>query len=320
MRCVWILLAVVATSCGIHKDLASRKAMEQSTCSETVPYSYTTDALPKPLHDQQIDTALTTLFSKNSLQAANSVGLLDNLSEYVKSKHSTTLSPTDQARIQRLELLQKIEHAINFSSLEISAVASEMDCEEERLSQIANFLKRHEDEVETKLTVTAIVVGALGAISSALLINRHEEGVDADYIEVSSGLVEATVGVLILLNKQKVPLHHPRNALRDIWEGRKTSSVFPPSVWYYLNYFDPSIQDSRSPRYRIVEGWMNFGQIESAASDKKHRLINLYFGDGGKYSAEQLYNRANMYDQLESQIKLMKKDLTSLSSELQLIK
>ncbi|HZY80065.1 MAG TPA: hypothetical protein VFE50_11115 [Cyclobacteriaceae bacterium] len=322
MRClrgVWIIVAFMAMSCGVHKELASRKAMEQGNCSETPPYSYSTRDLPVPLHELKPDTALAKLFDRNSLQAANSIGVIDQLADYIKLTRSIGQQASDHARIERLELLQKIEHAINLSSLEISAVASEMDCEEERLSQIANYLKRHEDEVETKLTVTAIVVGAAGAITSALLINRHEEDEKSDYIEITSGLVEASVGMMILLNKQKVLLHHSRNALREIWEGRKTSTVFPRSVWYYLNYFDPSEQ-GQSPRYRIVDGWMNFGQIESATSAKKHRLIDLYFGEGGRYSAEQLYNRASMYDQLESQIKLMKQDLTSLSLALQRIK
>lgn len=48
--------------------------------------------------------------------------------------------------------------------------------------------------------------------------------------------------------------------------------------------------------------------------------MELYFGEGGKYSAEQLSTRADMLDQLESHINLMKQDLRKLSIEIEQIK
>ncbi|MCC5917712.1 MAG: hypothetical protein JJU02_10360 [Cryomorphaceae bacterium] len=43
----------------------------------------------------------------------------------------------------------------------------------------------------------------------------------------------------------------------------------------------------------------------------------LFFGEGGKYTADQLTNRANMHDQIEAQINLMKQDLKLLALELE---
>ncbi|MGK0639506.1 hypothetical protein [Thermaurantimonas aggregans] len=50
---------------------------------------------------------------------------------------------------------------------------------------------------------------------------------------------------------------------------------------------------------------------------KQRKNLCLIFGKGGKYTASQLINRANMYDQPEAYINLMKQDLKVLASELE---
>jgi len=42
----------------------------------------------------------------------------------------------------------------------------------------------------------------------------------------------------------------------------------------------------------------------------------LYFGEGGKYTADELDDRSSMLDQLEAMISLMKKDLQLITKEL----
>ncbi len=61
---------------------------------------------------------------------------------------------------------------------------------------------------------------------------------------------------------------------------------------------------------------MSFEQISTVNKKQKKQYIDIYFGDGGKYSIEQLENRANMYDQLESTIKTIKQDLKNLLFEI----
>lgn len=73
-------------------------------------------------------------------------------------------------------------------------------------------------------------------------------------------------------------------------------------------------------RYQIIERWMSFGQIAVAKRKKKQNLIAIYFSEGGKYTTEQLYTRANMLDQLEANINLMKQDLKGLALEFENLK
>lgn len=137
-----------------------------------------------------------------------------------------------------------------------------------------------------------------------------------EYVGIMTGLTEVIFGSLLLTNERKVHFNHQRNALRDLWEGRIISSIFPPPIWYYLNYYDPNIPEQDSKRNLILEKWMKFGQISESSDKKRNKLIELYFNDGGYYTARQLENRANMHDQVESQINLIKQNLKTLALEL----
>lgn len=315
---IWTLtiLTFVLTSCAGLKNAQLISQLDKSNCNQQVTRTYTENDLPKPIHSIDIDTVLINRFSFQSLNAANDIGLIDLLTEYVKLKKTLNNNPTLEKRIEIVELSQRINQRINISSLEISAVASEMDCEEERADQIATYLKGKEDDAETKLTVGAIVVGAAAAITAGLLLANGDAGNATEFIGIGAGLTEATLGVLILLNKRKVNFYHPRNALKDIWTAPETSTIFPSSVWYYLTYENPETKE-KSLRQQLVDKWLGFGQIAETKEKNKESVYNLFFGDGGKYTADQLTNRANMHDQIEAHINLMKQDLKLLVLELE---
>ena len=84
-------------------------------------------------------------------------------------------------------------------------------------------------------------------------------------------------------------------------------------VWYYLNTPKTAGHSSNSVRSQIIDKWKTFGQIDE---DLSSELIDLYFGKGGRYSTDQLDNRASMYDQVESHINLMKQELMALAQEI----
>ena len=314
---ILIILSALLFSCARVKDPRLTPLLFRSNCNQQNTYAYSKRDISPPLHEIALDTVLTARFSTPSLNIANAVGILDLLVAYVNRQKAFKQDPSIGNRLDLIELKQRIDQRINLSSLEISAVASEMDCEEERTSQIGTFLKKREDELESKLTVGAIVVGAVGTIVTTALIVSHSSGNFGDYAGIISGVLETSFGVGILLNKQKIDFYHQRNALKVIWEGHETSENFPPSVWYYLNYFNPQQPDNNSLRFQILEKWMNLGQISEVDSHKRRNLLDIYFGEGGRYTSEQLTNRANMYDQLESYINLMKQDLKNLSIQVE---
>lgn len=310
-----ILSLLFIVSCGNITNIPSQY-LKQNSCYQENRFPYSSSVYPKPLHELELDSVLINLFSVASLNIANGIGILDLLSDYIRHQSEYKDNPTTESRLKALELFQKIDYQINLSSLEISAIASELDCEEERISQLADYMKEKEGEIEKRLTVAAIVVGASGAILAGVQTSDNGDKI----VGVTAGVAEATLGTFILLNKKKIDFYHKRNALGEIWKGLETSEIFPPSVWYYLCYYNPTLSEDKSVRYQIIQRWMGFEQIENAKKKKRRELLNLYFGVGGRYTTEQLYNRANMYDQLESYIKLMKQELTILSIELNKIK
>ncbi|HLT09170.1 MAG TPA: hypothetical protein VK014_16695 [Cyclobacteriaceae bacterium] len=302
------ILLLLFGACAPLKDGNIRQQIISSHCNQQNIYNYSEADLPKPLFSMAVDQRLSQALGESNLNMANAIGILDDLSRYVQLQENLDSSdlPT---RIRLLELKQGIEHRINMASLEVSAVASEMDCEEERTSQVANYLRGRENELESKLTVSAIVLGALGAIATGGLLH-NEKATNA--VGVSFGIAEASLGLLMLFNNKKIDFYHQRNALREIWEGKSVSSNFPAFVWYYLNYTDPNTEVP-SIREEIIDKWKNFGQVLEAADEQGDLVVPIYFGAGGRYSTEQLVNRADMYDQLESYITLMKQDLKALS-------
>ena len=67
----------------------------------------------------------------------------------------------------------------------------------------------------------------------------------------------------------------------------------------------------------LVDKWMLFGQISSEKENSNNKKIELYFGKGGQYRADDLQNRADMLDQTEAYVTLMKQDLKILAYEIE---
>lgn len=294
--------------CAPLKDTHIRQQILNSNCNQQNIYNYSEGELPKPLYALSVDRRLSAYLSEGDLNMANAIGILGDLTRYVQLQENLDSADLSK-RLSLLEVKQRIEHKINMSSLEVSAVASEMDCEEERTSQVANYLRSRESEMESKLTISAIVLGAVGAILTGGILSNETASNTAG---ITFGIAEASLGLLMLFNSKNIDFYHQRNALQDVWEDKMVSANFPPFVWYYLNYTDPD-KDMSSIRKEIVDRWKNFGQVAEREDESGHPLVPIYFGTGGKYTTEQLSNRADMYDQLESHITLMKQDLKSLS-------
>lgn len=315
-KCVGIGLmsfsSLLLNSCGAYNYSAFSSQLRQSNCNQQNVHNYEESELPTPLYQLKINTLLESNISRKSLNIANAIGIIDHLTTYAILKENKSKTIPIDHKLNLISLRQDIFQKINNASLIVSAVSSEMDCEEERTSQIANFLEGKQDDLESKLTIGAIVVGASGAIATGGTIDNERL---SNSIGIGTGITEASLGLLMLFNKRKIDFFHERNALKDVWLGSKTSSNFPPFIWYYLNYADPKDLENKSVREQIIEKWKSFGQIDEG--DKPQKADQLYFGKGGSYSADQLNNRADMYDQVESHINLLKQELMALSLEIE---
>ena len=306
-------------SCSGTKPPSLLVHLHKSNCNQENTYNYSKNDIPLPINQLQIDTALTARFNLKDLNIANAIGVLDLLSAYIQKSKELKANNSLQGQIDLINIRQKINHQIDLTSLEISSVAAELDCEEERINQIASYLKESESKKETKLTVASIILGSMTAIVTGILVSTKDESDAADLIGVAVGVADAALGIMILNNHRQIEFNHPRNVLKEIWLATESSTVYPPSIWYYLNYSKPEKNEEASLREQLIENWKAFGQVESKGKSKKDDF-DIYFSEGGMYTTDQLENRANMYDQIESLIKLMKQDLRNLSVNLELLK
>lgn len=305
---------ILMSACVSLNEASIQGQIQKNNCNQQSDVLIESNKVIQPLQPGQINKELCEHFSLRSIHVAYAIGLLSELEAYLTIKNQLRTQPNLETKVELLERTQAIYQRIHLASLEISAAASEMDCEEERTDQLANYLKGKEDEAETRLTVGAIVTGSLGAIIAGVLLFRGGSGDWPELIGIGSGLIETGLGVMILLNKRKILFMHTRNALGEIWEGVEASKIFPASVWYYLNLPDPQ-NNQKSLREQLVDKWMGFGQIANTKEKNKDKLYALFFGSGGRYTSEQLFNRANMHDQIEAYISLMKQDLKQLALE-----
>ncbi|MNE67878.1 hypothetical protein D3C80_1635130 [compost metagenome] len=69
-------------------------------------------------------------------------------------------------------------------------------------------------------------------------------------------------------------------------------------------------------REKIIERWKGFNQVSVDNMEEMNKFKLQYLQDKGVYGTDDLYNRAKMYDQIESYVKMIKQDLTTLSLEL----
>ncbi|MEQ7801245.1 hypothetical protein ABDJ41_15710 [Pedobacter sp. ASV1-7] len=311
----FVVMACLFSSCSLNKKVQVSEYAGLISCHQQ--RTFNGGALkPRPIHELKIDTALVSHFGFASLNIANAFGFLDLLQKFVKAKEDYQGSPVIENRLRKIEVAMKLSERINLASLEISSFASELDCEEERITQVADFLKGKEKQRETRLTVAAIGIGAIGGVASGFLSSNDNAGHSGDYVGIGTGIAEAILGVLILKNSKITELQHPRNALKDIWYGQDSSAIFPSSVWYYITYKNPTKPDELSLREKIIERWKGFNQVSVDNVEEMNKFKLQYLQDKGVYGTDDLYNRAKMYDQIESYVKMIKQDLTTLSLEL----
>ncbi|BDD04024.1 hypothetical protein [Aureibacter tunicatorum] len=305
-----IPMLILFASCQAQKIARLQEKVKDSNCNLIGHKPYTAEDLPQTLTTNDIELSLQNHFSPKSIFIANAMGILPLLEEYIVHVDSANTSSNIEYKLLKIEAYQKILHKINITNLEISSYASIMDCEEERAEQIASSLQDIDAKRETFLTVSAIVIGALGSVLTIAFI---DQGNTNDYIGFGTGIIEATLGFMILKKGKSIDFNHLDNPLTDIWNQPKVSTYYPPSIWFFLTDSNSFGAPNMSMASELANRWADFSELNNHENISTKELL---FGSGGAYNADDLELRASMLDQLESTINLMKQDLEVLSQEL----
>lgn len=270
--------------------------------------------LPPVQSDRRLRKSGTSELSKFSPQAldiADIIGVGELVAQIPALEEAAR---SLEGAVRLLVLRQQITDRILLAFLEVARTASEADCEEERADQLADRLQDARDRRVQHLTVFAIVGGALvGVLGGALTLADHETA--AGIGEIFGGSLETAFGTGALFVGTKQEFRHERNLLREVWEGPSEPSLFPSSVWRFLNRPLPDDPRQQSLRETLIARWYQHGRFGKPGSETERRRIALFFGDGGRYEIEDLRARAAMLDLLEADISLMSQDLERLMQE-----
>jgi len=250
------------------------------------------------------DSLLRRAFAPATMAAANRYGLAPAL-------HQLVAAPPGS--LAGLQARQRVSEQLASLTLAVSSTAAELDCEEERADQVADYLLDQAASHIRTYTLLSILLGAIGTVVTGVLSLLEVRKTIYRPVGIAFGLAGATLGLLTLRAPDtQRPFAHRRNALADVGQRAGQPRTLPPVVWAYLNA--PAGDGMLSPRQVLLHRWQTTGELGAKSPADRQRLLTLLFGRGGTYEASELRIRANFYDQLESSVALQKQELYQLQA------
>lgn len=267
----------------------------QAECIEGLYFNEVIEVIP--LDSIALSPSILKRFDQKSLEIAHTLNVLSEIQLLVGSRDDS---------LKHHHIKSTLTYKVTRMQLEIQALKSALDCEEEKSDQLSEFLNNKVKKTERNLTAAAIITGATVSLGIGAILLADIPGDTHEYIGIVGGLIEVVLGLKILSLDKKIAIEHPNNVLRDIYFNQERPYYFPPSVWYYFNK-PRKESDNKSLRKLLLERWDAY--ILNNLED------SIYLSDGGAYSAEMLANRANMLDQLDAQMSLINQDLLHLLNQ-----
>ncbi len=215
------------------------------------------------------------------------------------------------ARIRLIELRQALSDQILVALFDAFGVAAELECEKGRADSLASGMEEKQNDIQQRRTVIALLSDATAGLLSGIFLFGGSD-VLAGGADIIGNLLQGTFGWAALGGQQQYELRLARNHLKEVWEGPESSTLFPDSVWRFLN--SPLTEGRIDSRRKVlVQEW----KTRLGGMDSKKELLRkeLFFGQGGTFSGTQLRQRAEMLDRVKASVRLMGKDLNLLLRE-----
>lgn len=251
--------------------------------------------------------------SSESRQIAEIIGVLDLVRE-VRALQTPDAQPRDGVKYRLVEVRQHLSDRLMMSFFEVNSVVGRVDCEVTRANHVASALDELRDNRARRYEITAIVGDALiGIVGGALTIALQETA--AGIADIVGGSLGASFGLAAGLTGGEHEFLHPdkTNLLRELWEAPQAPTVFPVSVWRFLNWPLTEDVEYRTRRDELIAQWRNDGLIGEAG--KLDRRTTLFLGTGGTYDIDDLRARAQMLEVVKTSLSVMTQYLYLLSQE-----
>lgn len=301
----YLFIAFLNFSCVTQKNSALPFLSKESYC---VPPKYVNYF--KYNHHTNADSVLNAnsmlrlKFSAESILIMNVLRINDEVYEIVKQSDKKNL----ETSVRLNALKQQIDNRVWLANSEIDALSAELDCEGERIDQIAQFIDDKNSNSNNKLTVASIVIGAVSGITSVLIT---KESIN-NGVAIGAGVIGAGLGFATLNPKgKKIELITTRNLLRDIWLEQNNNDI-SPFVWYMLT--EPRF--SNTGKSSLLKNTKNRWLLYQFDDNLKLANQSVNFSSGGIYFAEDLHARSQMINQLQSVVRSTKQNLNVFIAEL----
>ncbi|QPD04383.1 MAG: hypothetical protein Nkreftii_002157 [Candidatus Nitrospira kreftii] len=257
---------------------------------------------------------MPTSFSWRAIQTAQVIDVLSLLNQFEILEERSINSASDALRLQAVH--QEILSRVILAMLEVSSAVAKTTCEIERSSQVVDRLRVVENDQIRRQTLLAIIVGAAAAVASGGLAIADISGVGEGIVSIIGGTVAGALGVSALYHETEESFRHPDNILREIWEDTEDPVYLPPSIWRFLRRPMREGESPRTYRDETVAGWRKEGRLGDEGSELEATRAQLFFGDGGVYTTNDLQRRTQMLDSLRATVLLLNQDLEHLVREL----
>ncbi|WP_284180478.1 hypothetical protein [Sphingobacterium faecium] len=296
------LVISLISSCAVNKKSAYLLTLKDSYC---IPPTYFLKA-EQTLTNQTIDSLaahddLNKVFSIQNVHMLYALGLTEEMKELGKLKGNSSVD----ARIRKLTINDQINRTLLLALSDINTAAAELDCEAERVDQVAGYIDEINAARNNKLVVGSIALGALASIAGAVITNNDVNSA----VGITGGLLGGGLGFFTLNPKgKKVEFYHPHNLLRNVWTQNDTDQSFSPFIWYMLSEKIFSNDGTNSLLHNLKNRWIDY-QFDN---DKNQGNQSVIFSDGGIYYADDLHSRAAMINQLQAVIRSINQGVNNL--------
>ncbi|HEU4683994.1 MAG TPA: hypothetical protein VFS39_05790 [Nitrospira sp.] len=298
----WVLLLPLLIGC-VPQLQATPRLQVDATESRCHPPPALGDSTRRQPLLRSIPTALSPPrsfipLSSEALQTAGQIGLDDLLEAWA----AAAADPDDQRRSYAMvSLRQDMTRRLALVSADVTSTIAAIDCEAARSDHVADALaEAHQDISERALFAVFTSDIFIGIIPGALMLAGHHVAAEAN--EVFGGIAGTAFGSVDALLHLDQEFRHPRNFLRELWEGPAESTLFPASVWRFLRD-RAEVDRDRTVREVLLSRWLAEGRWdEPELKPDDGAAPNLLLTEGGRYGQRALRIRAQMLRQLGSEV------------------
>jgi hypothetical protein len=294
------MFIAIISSCGTAKKTVSNSKLQgfkYNYCAPGVPYLQNEIAWKDSV---KVDLSKTNISAHDQL-LCRILGISNAINDLWILNHDRS----QESVSRQVMLKQKITNRLLLAQTQLQAVAAELDCEGERSDMAAAYLDGINSKRNTKLTIGSVILGALTTVATAVITkNSVQTGVG-----IGGGLLSAGLGAMTINPKGKqLEFYHEHNLLRTIWTEPKANTDYPEFVWEMMHEKSFSNKGDVTLSESIKNRWLQF-EFDGHIDQDQEALL---FGKGGYYRSDDLHTRATMINQLQSTIRSLNQDLTSL--------